>query len=96
MPRGRPQLVNPTRSIHTHIDFALAERLDALLFSEAEGRVPAGAYQRLFNTLLRRFLDEGELDLSPYVGSFPGEFLISGPPDALAALTSHLKASQQP
>lgn len=92
MPRGRPPLVNPTRPLHVHLDSTLAARLDELLLSPAEGRVPAGAYQRLFNTLLRRFLDEKELDLSPYLGSFPGEHLVSGHPDALAALTTHLGA----
>ena len=92
MTRGRPPLIRPARPLNTHLDEELMARVDLLLFSELEGRVPKGAYQKLFNSLLRRWMDSRELDLAPYIGALPGEHLISGHPETLDRLQSKLQA----
>ena len=92
--RGRPPLVQPTRKLNTALDETLLARVDLLLFSELESRVPKGAYQKLINELLRRWLDSRELDLAPYAGTLPGQHVVVGRPDTLATLTTILQLSQ--
>lgn len=91
--RGRPPLVQPTRKLNTALDETLLTRVDLVLFSELESRVPKGAYQKLINELLRRWLDSRELDLAPYVGALPGQHVVAGRPDTLALLTSTLETT---
>ena len=65
--RGRPPLVQPTRKLNTALDETLLARVDLLLFSELESRVPKGAYQKLINELLRHWLDSPLLNRYKYV-----------------------------
>lgn len=51
------------RKLNTSLPEALLAQVDLLLFSEVEGRVPYGAYGKLLEGLLRRWLDEHK-DLS--------------------------------
>lgn len=91
MTRGRKPLVNPTVSKDIHFDAALITRAELLLFSEAEGRVPKGAYQRFFNHLLASFFDTREMDLSPYAGTLPGEMTVRGRPEVIDRLKQLLE-----
>jgi hypothetical protein len=88
--RGRPPSIRRARPLNVHLDEELLTRVDILLFSELEQRVPKGAYQRLLNTLITKWLDHRELDLAPYLASLPGERLVIGHPETLAALNQHL------
>jgi hypothetical protein len=90
MTRGRPPSIRRSRPLNVHLDEELLTRVDILLFSELESRVPKGAYQKLFNSLLTQWLDQRELDLAPYLGSLPGEHLVLGHAETLAALNQHL------
>lgn len=90
MTRGRPPSIQRSRPLTVHLDETLLARVDILLFSELEGRVPKGAYQRLFNTLISRWLEHRELDLAPYLGTLPGERVIQGHPETLAALNQQM------
>ena len=77
MTRGRKPLVHPTRSLHIHIDAKLAEAIDSRLFSEAEQRVPKGAYQGFITEAVVRLLRQLPLDLSPYAdGAMPSEHVV--------------------
>jgi hypothetical protein len=78
MTRGRPPLIRPVRPLNVHVDQELITRADLLLYSELESRVPKGAYQKLFNQLLRQWLDSSTLDLAPYSGGMPGQQIVSG------------------
>jgi len=62
-----------------------------MLFSEVERRVPKGAYQRFFLSLLSIVFETEEMDLSPYAGSLPGELIIRGRPETLARLRAVLE-----
>jgi hypothetical protein len=62
-------------------------RLDLHLYSELEGRVPHGEYQKFFVARILEFLDHERLDLAPFlIGCQPGTTIISGPADAIMAL----------
>ena len=66
-------------------------RLTLHLFSEVEGRVPLGAYQRFFCERIDEFFSNGQLDLAPWAGTDPGAFVVSGSPETLIVLAKALK-----
>lgn len=92
MPAGRPSLLRKTSPLEVSLDPALRTRLDALLFSPVEKRIPKGAYQRFFNQVLVQTLNWTELDLSPYAGTFPTEAIVRGPEFAIEHLKRILHA----
>ena len=57
---GRPAAINPTVSIHTWLRKDLMTKVDLLLWSEVENRVPHGAYQRFFTELITAHFDKLE------------------------------------
>lgn len=81
-----------TRVINLALDEELLGKVEILLFSPAEDRVPKGAYQRLFNRLMREMFESRELDLAPYAGTLPGTAVIRGGETAIAALRRLLEA----
>lgn len=91
MPRGRRPLVEPTVATNLHLPESLRTRLELELFSELEGRVPHGAYQRFFSERLVEHFSSKALDLSPYLGTDPGVAVIRGKPEVLEALKNHLE-----
>jgi hypothetical protein len=55
---SRPPLVIPSVSLHVHLPQDLMSRLSLHLYSQSEGRIPKGAFQRLFVELLTDYLKE--------------------------------------
>lgn len=96
MTRGRKPNVEPTSSINLHLPETLRVRLDLLLYSELEGRVPKGSYLRFFSARLVEFFSHRTLDLAPFLNALPGTHVVSGTPETLAALQQALTAKQQP
>ena len=88
MPR-RPN-VTPSSVVNLALPAPLRARLDLWLWSEVEGRVPHGAYQVFFSARIREFFDHRPLDLAPFLGSLPGEHIVTGPTSTLAALQQYL------
>lgn len=93
MTRGRKPLLERSVATNVHLPETWRTRLDLLLYSEVEDRVPKGAYQRFFLDRLQEFFGTRELDLGPYLGSLPGERAIRGRPATIEALEQYL---QQP
>ena len=87
----RPKLLSPIAPLKVHIDADLKTRLDAVLFSELEERIPQGAYQRFFNKFLTQALTFKPLDLAPFLGTNPGEAIVRGDPNTIARLIAHLE-----
>ena len=54
----KPKSIDPGVSKNISIPASLVAQTDDLLFSNAEGRVPHGAYSRLFTLLLRKWLSD--------------------------------------
>lgn len=92
MPRGRRPLIERTIATNLHLPETLRTRLDLELFSEVEGRVPHGAYQRFFSERLVEYFSSKRLDLAPYLGTEPGSAVIRGTPEVLDHLKLHLEA----
>lgn len=86
----RPNLV-PTRPLNTFIPQDLSVKLDLLLYSEAEGRVPHGAYAAFFSARLREFFDDKALDLAPFLGTLPGQATVRGKVETIYNLMKHLQ-----
>jgi hypothetical protein len=91
---GRKPNVEPSHSLHLALPQSLKVPLDLFLFSEAEQRVPKGAYMSFFSQRIVEFFASRALDLSPYTGSLPGEHIVRGSPETLAALQSALERPQ--
>jgi hypothetical protein len=95
MTRGRKPNVEPTSAINLHLPESLRARLDLVLFSELEGRVPKGSYLRFFSARLAEFFECRTLDLAPYVNALPGTHVVSARPATLDALRAALEQNQQ-
>lgn len=91
MSRGRKPNVVRSSELHVSLPEDLRTRLDLLLFSELENRVPKGAYMHFFVARLIEFFEHRPLDLSPYLGTLPGERVVRGHPDTLAILQAKLE-----
>ena len=89
MTRGRRPNIEPSIATNLHLPESMRTRLDLVLFSELEGRVPKGAYQRFFLERLQEFFGTKALDLSAPLGLPPGHGIIKCRPEAHAALISH-------
>jgi hypothetical protein len=87
---SRPPNVVPSAPLNVHLPAPLKERLDLFLYSEAEQRIPKGAYQEFFSARIREWLELRNLDLAPWTGGAPGELLIKGKPAALSWLVDQL------
>jgi hypothetical protein len=87
----RPRAVVPNRHIHTTLPAELATRLELYLWSESEQRVPWNAIQTFFVQRISEFFSTRTLDLSPYLGSLPGELVVSGNDATISRLITHLK-----
>ena len=88
---GRPKLINPTVALNVHLDARLKARMDEVLFSELEERVPFGAYQKFFNLILTQALTFKTLDLAPFLGTDPGTAIVRGETSVVERLKAHLE-----
>lgn len=86
-----PRRIRPARALTTHLDEELLAKVDLLLVDDVEGKVPKGAYQRLFTTLLQRMFEEEEMDIGPELNQPFGIYKIRATPATLAALRQRLK-----
>lgn len=90
MPR-KPGIETITR-LELHIPENLRVKLDLLLVSELEGRVPKGKYSEFFLERLVEYLEHSQLDLTPY--AFPIGSKVSGPKAVIALLKERLEIGQ--
>ncbi len=87
----RKPAVTPNKHLHTTIPADLAARLDILLWSELENRVPQGAYQEFICNAIRDFFNKRTIDLAPYLPeATPGQHMITGTPNTLRLLLTVL------
>lgn len=88
---ARPKHVDRPTGLEVSLPTSIHTRLTLWLWSESEGRVPVGAYSRFFADRIRQFFDHKTLDLGPFLGSLPGEHVVSAPIHTIDALLRHLK-----
>lgn len=86
-----PRMPNPIRPTLLHLSLPedIRTRLDLILHSDLEGRVPKGAYQRFFLERLSDFFTHRTLDLTPY--GFPTGYFVKGPADMISTLKDRLE-----
>jgi hypothetical protein len=87
---SKPSIIRPSH-INLSIPETVRAKLDLMLYSPLEGRVPKGAYQKFFLERLTEFFGWRRLDLTPY--GFPQGFFIAGPPEMLGNLEHVLKGT---
>ncbi len=92
MTRGRRPNTVPTLATNVHFPEPVRARMDLHLFSEVEGRVPLGAYQRFLTPLVQDFFETTLLDLAPYLNTQPGEAYVRGKPAVIEALKRTLES----
>jgi hypothetical protein len=93
---SRPPNIIPSVDLHVTLPQDLKQKLDLMLFSEVEQRIPKGAYQQFFCARLREWMELRNLDLAPWSGGAPGEWVLKGRKEALAWLTDALAAGENP
>jgi hypothetical protein len=93
-PMARPRNLIPSESLHLRLSGPLQERLSQLLWSDIEGRVPVGAYQKFFTELVIAYLNGKTLDVSHWA---PVQMMVTpgttvrGSPQAIETLETLLK-----
>ena len=90
MTRGRRPNIEPSVATNLHLPETVRARLDLILFSELEGRVPKGAYQRFFLERLQEFFTTKSADLSALLGLAPGSCIVKARPEVLLLLEASL------
>lgn len=80
----RRKKVIPSVRLNLALPITLRSQIDLKLFSDLEGRVPEGAYQKLFSRLIRQDLEWKELPLEPF--GFPSGMFVAGPEQAIESL----------
>lgn len=91
MTRGRRPNVEPSIATNLHLPETVRTRLDLILYSEVEQRVPKGAYQRFFLERLQEFFTTKSMDISAHIGLAPGSCVVKAKPDALLFLETYFK-----
>ena len=86
----RPKSITPSANVRLYLPKDLMTRVDLLLFSTVENRVPYGAYTRFFSTLLRDRFDSRTLDLGKYHPDLAG-LTVSGSGLAVHSLINLLE-----
>lgn len=89
MPRHKNLI--PSQTLNTALPIDAYSMMTAFLFSEAEGRVPTGAYASFISARIREYFTLRQLDLAPLVGTPPGTFFVAGTPEAIEQLTNAFK-----
>ena len=67
-------------------------KMDLLLWSEAEQRVPYAARKDFIANLLREYFSDAKLNLAPYLHDAPPRCEVRGSPGTIALLKSALEA----
>lgn len=80
----------PNRHIHTTIPADLATRLELHLWSPSEGRVPQGALQNFLIERINEWFSQVNLDLAAYMGTPPGNHVVSSRGDTIELLKTYL------
>lgn len=87
------KFAQPKIPLRLWLESDLRVRLDLMLFSDLEGRVPHGDYTRFFGRLLREYLDWEQLDMTAY--GFPAGYFVKGPKEMVQKMRERLEAIER-
>ena len=80
---ARAKLIEPKAHLHITICPRLRTQLDTAVWSDLEGRIPAGALQRFIEERLREYFAQTRLDLQQF---HPTGGVVSGMPETIETL----------
>ena len=89
MPRP-PNVIRPSL-LHLALPEDIRAKLDLFLWSDLEGRVPKGAYQRFFMERIQEYFGWTRLDLTPF--GYPQGFFVAGPREMIEHIKPLLERS---
>jgi hypothetical protein len=87
---AKPRNIVRPVALRTTFPEDIRARLDLYLWSEVEGRVPQGAYQRFLISRIREFFEDASLDIGPWLEPIGPPMPVRGSPRAIDALAQHL------
>jgi hypothetical protein len=93
MARGRKPNVNPSTTLNLSLPLEIRTRLDLLLYSEVEERVPKGAYMKFISGLIGDFFTYKKCDFSHELAAPPGSHVIHARAETIHALTKALQGA---
>lgn len=83
----------PLEHIHITVPAHEKQRVELMLFSTAEQRVPYGAWQSFILERIREFFDYATLDLTPY--GYPAGFFVRGPKGMIEVVRQRLEGEER-
>lgn len=88
----RPPSLTPRSTLNLVLRNDLRIKLDILLWSAVEGRVPLGAYREFFEARLAEFFSEAAtLNLAPFIPNTDPSLVVRGSPAAIERLKAFLQ-----
>ena len=89
----QPDVIRPIK-LTTTLPEDIRVPLDLHLYSELEGRIPKGAYQRFLIERIQEFFSSRSLDLGEFVG-LPTPAVVRGSPATIELLTQILRGTKR-
>lgn len=86
----RPKNALAAKKLHVAVPGQWGTRLDLLLYSPTEQRIPFGAHQRFLVERIREFFERDQLDLKEYFPDAPDNLTIFGNAEAISFLKAAL------
>jgi hypothetical protein len=93
---AKPRSIIRPISLRTTFPEDTRAKLDLYLWSELEGRVPQGAYQRFLVARIREFFEDANLDIGPWLEPTSPPMIVRGSPLTIDALASWLDFKKGP
>lgn len=87
----RPKNLHETARLHISLDAKLKTRIDLLLYSEVEQRIPYSSWGVFIEARLREWLEWKNTPLEPY--GFPPGYFITGPEEMVQSVVERLKGT---
>lgn len=86
----RRRNIVPSIQLNVALPEDIHDRMTLHLYSELEGRVPFGSYQRFLVERIKEYFSRSELDLAPWIGVSEGVYVVTGPKPTVEVLTKAL------
>lgn len=86
---SRPKALVPNDHLHIRIEPGLKARLDLMLYSEVEKRIPKGAHKAFIEARIREWLEWVSQPLDIF--GFPPGYYITGPTAMVEAVSQRLE-----
>lgn len=80
----------PNEHLHIRIEPTLKQRMDLILFSESQQRIPKGAHKDFVEARIREWFEWRKQSLEMF--GFPPGYFVAGPREMIDALVARLES----